>query len=89
MRAPILIKRVEPFYTAEAKENRISGIVILELIIDRTGKVTGARVLKPLPFGLDGAAVEAVRQWQWKPGTLAGEPVDVIFNVTVNFKLEE
>jgi len=42
-------------------------------------------VLKPLPFGLDDAAVEAVRQWQWKPGTLAGEPVDVIFNVTVNF----
>ena len=69
--------------------DRISGIVILELIIDRTGKVTDARVLKPLPFGLDDAAVEAVRQWQWKPGTLAGEPVDVIFNVTVNFKLEE
>jgi TonB family protein len=44
-------------------------------------------VLKPLPFGLDQAAVDAVRRWKFKPGTLNGQPVDVIFNLTVNFKL--
>ena len=45
------------------------------------------QVLKPLPFGLDQAAVEAVKKWKFKPGTLNGQPVDVIFNLTVNFKL--
>ncbi len=45
------------------------------------------QVLKPLPFGLDQAAVDAVRRWKFKPGTLNGQPVDVIFNLTVNFKL--
>ena len=88
VRAPVVIKRVEPLYTDEARAARISGIVIVEVIIDRNGKVTDARVLKPLPFGLDHTAIDAVRQWQFKPGTLDGEPVDVIFNLTLNFKLE-
>jgi TonB family protein len=45
------------------------------------------RVLKPLPFGLDQAAADAVQRWKFRPGTLNGQPVDVIFNLTVNFKL--
>jgi TonB family protein len=44
-------------------------------------------VLKPLAFGLDQAAADAVRRWKFRPGTLNGQPVDVIFNLTVNFKL--
>ena len=51
------------------------------------GDVTDIHVLKPLPFGLDQAAVDAVKRWKFKPGTLNGQPVDVIFNLTVNFKL--
>jgi protein TonB len=46
------------------------------------------KVLKPLPFGLDQAAVEAVKQWTFKPATLNGQPVEVIFNLTVNFMLQ-
>ena len=88
VKAPVLTYRVEPKYTDEARANRISGIVILEVVIDKTGRVTDAQVLKPLPYGLDQAAVDAVKQWQFRPGTLAGEPVDVIFNLTVNFKLD-
>ena len=88
VKAPVVIKRVEPRYPEEARANRVSGIVILETVIDRTGAVRDVQVLKPLPFGLDQAAVEAVRQWQFVPGTLDGEPVDVIFNLTVNFKLD-
>ncbi len=45
------------------------------------------KVLKGLPFGLDQAAADAVKRWRFKPGTLNGAPVDVIFNLTVNFKL--
>ncbi len=59
----------------------------MECIIDKQGNVTNVQVLKPLPFGLDAAAVDAVRRWKFKPGTLNGQPVDVIFNLTVNFKL--
>jgi TonB family protein len=61
--------------------------VIVECVIDRNGAVRDVKVLKPLPFGLDQAAADAVRKWRFKPGTLNGQAVDVIFNLTVNFKL--
>ena len=81
------ITRVEPTYPEVARKARIAGIVIVECIIDKSGNVTNVQVLKPLPFGLDQAAVDAVKRWKFKPGTLNGQPVDVIFNLTVNFKL--
>jgi len=62
--------------------------VIIEAIIDRNGNVTDARVLKPLPLGLDASALEAVKRWKFKPGTLNGQPVPVIYNLTVNFRLQ-
>jgi hypothetical protein len=43
----------------------------------------------PLPAGLSEAAVDAVKQWNFKAATLNGEAVDVIFNLTVNFKLDK
>jgi len=87
VKAPVVINRVEPVYPEVARKARISGIVIVECIIDKNGNVTNVQVLKPLPFGLDQAAVDAVKRWKFKPGTLNGQPVDVIFNLTVNFKL--
>src|SRR5438270_436647 len=79
VKAPIVIQRMEPIYTDEARRARISGIVIVEALIDKDGHVKDVQVLKPLPFGLDQSAVDAVRQWFFKPGTLNGEPVPVIF----------
>ena len=52
------------------------------------GDVTDARVLKPLPLGLDQSALEAVKRWKFKPGTLNGQPVPVIYNLTVIFRLQ-
>jgi TonB family protein len=89
VKAPVVINRVEPIYPALAKESKISGIVILEVVIDHTGVVKDVRVLKPLPFGLDQAAIDAVKQWTFRPGTLNGTAVDVIFNLTINFRLAE
>ena len=86
VKAPVVIKRVEPVSTRLAKRAHVSGIVIMEIVVDREGHVTDVRVLKPLPMGLDGAAEEAVRHWEFRPGTLNGKPVPVIFNVTVRFK---
>jgi TonB family C-terminal domain len=88
VKAPVVIQRIEPVYPEEARKARISGIVILEVIIDRTGAVKDVTVLKPLPFGLSEAAIDAVKQWTFVPGTLNGKPVNVTFNVTMNFKLD-
>ena len=89
VKAPVAVHRVEPLYPDEARQARISGIVILETTIDRNGVMKDVRVLKPLPFGLSQAAVDAVKQWSFKPGTKNGEPVDVISNLTINFMLEK
>jgi len=89
VKAPVVVYKVEPVYPEEARRERVSGIVIIEALIDRTGAVKDIKVLKPLPFGLSEAAVDAVKQWVFKPGTLDGQPVDVLFNLTVNFKLNK
>jgi len=88
VKAPVVIRKVEPVYTEEARSQRITGIVIVEATIGRDGLVKNVTVLKPLPFGLDQAAVDAVKQWQFKPATRNGEPVDVVFNLTINFRLQ-
>jgi len=75
-------------YTEVARKARVAGIVIIEAIIDRNGTVTDARVIKPLPMGLDQQALEAVKKWKFKPGTLNGQPVPVVYNLTVNFRLQ-
>jgi protein TonB len=85
---PELIRSVQPVYPEIARRARISGVVIVEAIIDQTGTVTNARILKSLPMGLAEAAVEAVKQWKYKPATLNGRPVSVYFTLTVNFKLQ-
>lgn len=88
VKAPVIQHRVEPVIPEAARQARISGIVIIEAVIDKEGRVADAKVLKPLPFGLDRAALEAIKQWTFMPGTLNGEAVDVIFNLTVNIRPE-
>lgn len=88
VRAPVVVKRVEPMYPEEARKDRISGIVIIEVLVDKTGNVKDAVVLKDLPEGLSEAALTAVKQWQFQPATLNGEPVEALFNLTINFKID-
>ncbi|HXH40730.1 MAG TPA: energy transducer TonB [Thermoanaerobaculia bacterium] len=86
VKAPRLIHRVEPLYPEKARKARISGIVIVEALVTREGKVKDVVVRKSLP-PLDEAALAAVRQWTFEPGTLNDRPVDVYFNLVVNFFL--
>jgi TonB family protein len=88
VKVPIVLRKVDPIYPEGARLARASGIVIVETVIDKTGRVTDAVVLKSLPYGLSEAALDAVKQWVFEPGTQNGRPVNVIFNLTVNFKLE-
>jgi TonB family protein len=86
--SPRLVKRTEPKYTLEARKARVSGIVIVEVIIDTNGRVVAARILKALPFGLSEAAVECVKHWRFKPATVHGNGIDVFYDLTVNFRLD-
>lgn len=88
VKAPVAIERSDPQYTDVARKAHVAGVVILEAVIDKTGHVDQVKVLKGLPMGLSEAAEDAVRKWRFRPGTMNGEPVDVIFDLTVNFTLQ-
>jgi protein TonB len=87
VKAPVAVKKIEPNYTDVARKASIAGIVIVEAIIDEHGNVDNVKVIKGLPMGLSEEAVEAVKKWKFRPGTLNGDPIPVIFNLTVNFTL--
>lgn len=85
---PEVIQKVEPDYPLDAREQRLEGKVILQIVVGEDGSVTDVKVLRSIEL-LDQAAVEAVRQWKYKPATKAGRPVPVYVTVTVNFRLRE
>ena len=87
VRTPVQTHRVDPVYPPIAQTAGIQGIVIIEATIGADGRVMDARVLRPVHTLLDRAALDAVRQWQYTPSTLNGEPVPVIMTVTVHFTL--
>ena len=88
VKPPEKISAPPPQYTEIARKARIQGVVIVEAIIDKAGQVKNVKVLKGLPMGLDQAAVDAIKRWKFKPATLNGKPVDVYYNLTVNFQLQ-
>jgi TonB family protein len=77
---------VHPSYPPEAKEAGREGRVVLKIIVKKDGSVQYVKTLKSMPE-FDSAAIEAVRQWKYKPAMKDGEPVAVYVTVTVNFKL--
>jgi protein TonB len=87
MTPPQILHRVAPVYTETARRARVEGIVILEAVIDSRGTIDQVVVRKPLGFGLDQRAVEAVRQWRFLPARLNGRPVAVYFTLTVRYDL--
>ena len=81
-----LIHGVEPVYPPEARRKGVQGSVILQVIVDEEGQGEEARVIRGSAL-LDQAAVDAVRQWRYRPTFLKGNPVPVIATVVVNFRL--
>lgn len=86
VRPPQKLNEVNPAYPPIAMQAHIQGIVIIEATINEAGNVVNARVLRSVPL-LDQAAIDAVKQWRYRPSMLNGEPVPVIMTVTVNFTL--
>jgi TonB family protein len=84
VRPPIRIKEVAPVYPAVAQSARVTGDVVIEATVDEEGNVADARVVKSVPL-LDQAALDAVKQWQYRPSLLNGVPTPVVLTVTVKF----
>jgi TonB family protein len=85
---PTLLNRVEPRYPEKLKADKKSGVVVLQATIDRQGSVVNAVVVRHAEPEFDGAALEAVRQWQYAPATLRGKPVAIYLTITVSFRLQ-
>jgi protein TonB len=81
-----LIHDVPPQYPPEAGRARIEGTVVLMAVIGTDGTVKDVRVESGLPM-LAQAAIDAVRQWRYKPYMIDGEPVEVDSRITINFTL--
>ena len=81
-----LIRRVQPSYPPLARSARIQGTVVLQAIISKDGSIENLRLLSGHPM-LAPAAIEAVKQWRYRPYVLNNEPVEVETQITVNFSL--
>jgi TonB family protein len=86
VQAPKKVTDVNPIYPAAAQSARVEGVVLLEASIGVDGRVEDVKVVKSIPL-LDGAAVDAVKQWVYTPTLVKGVPVAVVMRVTVDFKL--
>ena len=82
----LLVKRVRPEYPEEARQGRIQGQVVLQVEIDTNGGIENATLVSGHPL-LAPAAIEAVKQWKYKPYLLNGQPVIVETQIVVNFEL--
>jgi periplasmic protein TonB len=88
VQAAMLVNRVQPQYPPLARQTRISGTVRLHAIISKDGSVQQLEVLSGHPL-LVQAALDAVRQWKYRPTTLNGEPVEVDTTIDVIFSLNQ
>jgi protein TonB len=84
---PVKIADARPVYPEIARVAHLDGTVILEAVLDTTGRVTQLRVLKSAPM-FDQAALDAVRQWRYTPSLYGGHPVSVLMTITVRFQLQ-
>jgi periplasmic protein TonB len=87
--SPVLLKEVKPRYTADAMREKLQGQVEIQVVVGGDGKVERARVIQSLDtlLGLDDAALAAAKAWVFKPGTKDGQPVPVVVNLMLEFRL--
>jgi periplasmic protein TonB len=84
---PTVISSVDPEYSDEARRAKYTGIVVVSLIVDTQGNPQHVSVVRRLGMGLDEKAVEAVRQYKFRPAMYQGHAVPVEVNIEVNFQI--
>jgi protein TonB len=82
----LLISQVPPVYPPLARQTRIQGTVVLRALISRTGEIKDLAVISGHPM-LVPAAMDAVKQWRYRPYSVKGQPVEVMTTINVNFTL--
>jgi protein TonB len=85
--APLVLSAVDPEYSDEARRAKFTGIVVVSLVVDPSGMPQHVHVIRHLGMGLDEKAIEAVRQYRFKPAEYQGRPVPVEVNIEVNFQI--
>jgi len=88
VQAAKILRQVKPIYPPLARQAHLSGDVLLEAVISREGTIESLRVINGQPLFVN-AAIDAVRQWLYQPTLLNGDPVEVLTQIEVNFKLGE
>jgi TonB family protein len=85
--SPVLLFKVEPEFSEEARKAKHQGMVVLYGEVDTNGRLRNVRVVRGLGLGLDEKAMEAVKQWKFRPGYQDGRPVVAAATIEVNFHL--
>lgn len=84
---PVLIFAPDPEFSDEARRAKYQGVCVVSLIVDTTGNPLRIHIVRPLGMGLDEKALEAVRQYKFKPALYKGRAVAVEVNIEVNFRI--
>ena len=84
---PIPIYKPEPAYTKEARASKLQGTDAFWIVVDTSGNVADAELLRSVDKGLDENAIETLRTWKFKPAMKKGKPVPVKVVVEVSFRL--
>ena len=85
--APQVIYSVDPEFSDEARRAKYQGICVVSLIVDAQGNPQAIKIARALGMGLDEKAIEAVKQYKFKPAYYQGHPVPVMINIEVNFRI--
>jgi TonB family protein len=87
VKAPQLLTLIDPDSNDYAQKNNIAGMVFLKMVVDASGRPSAVTIVRPIGFGLDEKAVEAIQRAQFRPGTLNGKPVPELVNLQVTFRI--
>lgn len=86
---PSVLRKVEPKYPEAARRAAREGLVNLEFTVDVNGRATDIKVVKPIGFGFDEAAIDAVKKWRFTPAKRDGESVPMRVKIPIRFTLDE
>jgi TonB family protein len=84
-----LVTRVQPVYPHKARANREGGHVVLYAVIETDGSLSHLTIIHPAPTELEAAAVQAVRQWRYKPSACGGVPARFETSIAVDFWIQQ
>jgi len=86
-RKPVVVLKPDPMYTEEARQNRITGTVVLKVLFSSDGSVVNIRAISALPYGLTDKAIEAARKIKFVPAMKDGKFVSMWMQLEYNFNL--